>query len=231
MVSDGSPITSIILAGGMSARLGANKALQLLDGRSLIQWVVDCLTAFSTEIIIATADSESIPCCSPALMKSVADIHPGKGPLAGIYSGLMASTAPAAIVVGCDMPFLSGELLQHMLRLSADSDAVVPVTYKGMEPLCAVYSRRCLPHIEHLLAQNRLGIRHLFDLVHVRYVRDEEMDAIDPGHLSLFNINSLADLAAAQKLAVPHGFVQALGSYSAGPGDEQSAYLTGTGTH
>ena len=201
MASDGSPITSIILAGGRSARLGANKALQFLDGRSLIQWVVDCLSAFSTEIIIATADGESIPCHSPVPMKTVADSHPGKGPLSGIYSGLMASASSAAIVVGCDMPFLSAGLLRYMLRLSVDSDAVVPVTHKGMEPLCAVYSRRCLLHIERLLAQNRLGVRHLFDLVDVRYVRDEEFDALDPGRLSLFNINSQSDLDRASGMA------------------------------
>jgi molybdenum cofactor guanylyltransferase len=198
VASDGSPITSIILAGGKGARLGSNKALQLLDGRSLIQWVVDCLSPFSTEIIIATADGESIPCCSPVTTKTVADVHRGKGPLAGLHAGLTATAYSTAVVVGCDMPFLSGALLQHMLRMSVGFDAVVPATRKGIEPLCAVYSRRCLPHIESLLEHNRPSVRELFDLVRVHYVGDEEFDVLDPGRLSLFNINSPEDLAAAQ---------------------------------
>ena len=201
MVSDDSAITSVILAGGGSARLGSDKALQVLNGRSLIQWVVDCLATFSTEIIIATADGKSISCSSAARIRTVADVQPGKGPLAGIYSGLMASNSPHTVVVGCDMPFLSSALLQHMHRVSAGNDAVVAAIGKKLEPLCAVYSKHCMVHIESLLNKDMLGIRELFGLVRVRYVEEEEIDAFDPEHLSLFNINSESDLDTAKRLA------------------------------
>ena len=65
-------MTSIILAGGKSSRLGRNKALQVIDGRSLIQWIVNSLSIFSTEIIIVTATGEAIPCYSTVEVRTVA---------------------------------------------------------------------------------------------------------------------------------------------------------------
>ncbi len=201
MTPDEPQITSIVLAGGKSARLGSNKALQTLHGRSLLQWVIDCLGTFSTEIIIATASGESIPCSSRGRLTTVADVHAGKGPLGGIYSGLMASSSPSAIAVGCDMPFLSRGLLLYMHGLSTVNDVVVAAPGGLVEPLCAVYSKRCLAPIEDLLERNRLGVRELLEIVSVRYVRDDEFDRFDPGRLSLFNVNSTADLAIAETLA------------------------------
>jgi len=107
-------MTSIILAGGKSSRPGQNKATQVIEGKSLIQWVVDHLAMLSTEIIIATARGEAIPCSPAVRIKTVAAIYPGKSPLVGIHSGLTASSSPQAIVVGCDTPFLSVGLLEYM---------------------------------------------------------------------------------------------------------------------
>jgi molybdopterin-guanine dinucleotide biosynthesis protein A len=206
VVTDDADITSVILAGGMSARLGTNKALQVMNGRSLIQWVADCLASFSTKIIIATADGKSITCTSAVPITAVADVLPGKGPLAGIHAGLMASSSPCAIVVGCDMPFLSGPLLQHMHRLCAGYDAVVAAIDDKLEPLCAVYSKSCLASIEILLEKGSCGVRELFDLVRVRYSGEDEFNAFDSEHLSLFNINSQSDLDMARALALGHAW-------------------------
>jgi molybdopterin-guanine dinucleotide biosynthesis protein A len=194
-------MTSIILAGGKSLRLGRSKALQLIEGKSLIQWVVDCLAILSTEIIIVTAHGESIPCSSSVMTKTVADIYPGKGPLVGIYSGLRASSSPRAIVVGCDTPFLSTGLLEYMAQICSTFDVVVPRIKTKLEPLCAVYSKNCLAPIQELLEQDERRIRKLFDMVEVKYVEEDEINRFDPKHLSFFNINSQADLDRARKLA------------------------------
>jgi len=199
-------MTSIILAGGKSSRLGQNKALQIIDGKSLIQWVIDRLAIFSTEIIIATARGEAIPCSSAVEIKTVADIYPGKGPLVGIYSGLIASSSSWAIVVGCDTPFLSVSLLEYMTQIYSTSDVVVPRIQKKVEPLCAVYSKNCLVPIQGLLEQNELRIDKLFSMVKVKYVEKDEINRFDPEHLSFFNINSQADLDRARKLAAEGGW-------------------------
>jgi molybdopterin-guanine dinucleotide biosynthesis protein A len=193
-------MTSIILAGGRSSRLGRNKALQVVGGKTLIQWTVDRLDTLSTEIIIATAHGEAIPCSSAARTKIVADIHPGKGPLAGIHSGLLASSSRRAIVVGCDTPFFSVALLEYMTQTSPVFDVVVPRIKENAEPLCAVYSKNCVAPIHELLKQNELRIIELFPMVKVRYVEEDEIDSFDPEHLSFFNINSQADLHRARKL-------------------------------
>jgi molybdopterin-guanine dinucleotide biosynthesis protein A len=199
-------MNSIILAGGRSSRLGRNKALQVVGGKTLIQWAVDRLHTLSTDIIIATANGEAIPCASAARIRIVADIHPGKGPLAGIYSGLLASSSRRAIVVGCDTPFFSVALLEYMTQTSPVFDVVVPRVKEKVEPLCAIYSRNCVAPIQELLSQNDLRIIELFPMVKVRYVEEDEIDNFDPEHLSFFNINSQADLDRARRLAADKGW-------------------------
>jgi molybdopterin-guanine dinucleotide biosynthesis protein A len=194
-------MTSIILAGGKSLRLGQSKALQVIEGKSLIQCVVDRLAILSTEIIIATAHGEAIPCSSAVRIKTVADIYPGKGPLGGIYSGLTASSSSQAIVVGCDTPFLSVDLLKYMTQICSTFDVVVPRIKDKIEPLCAVYSKNCLAPIQEILEQDERRIRKLFSMVKVKYVEEDEINSFDPEHLSFFNINSQDDLERARKLA------------------------------
>ena len=194
-------MTSIILAGGKSLRLGQSKFLETIGTKSLIQWVIDRLAVLSTEIIIATAHGEPIACSSAARIKTVADIYPGKGPLVGIYSGLIASTSSRAIVVGCDTPFLSVSLLEYMTQICSTSDVVVPQIENKLEPLCAVYSKNCSGPIQDLLEQNELRIDKLFSMVKVKYVEEEEINRFDPKHLGFFNINNRDDLERARKLA------------------------------
>jgi molybdopterin-guanine dinucleotide biosynthesis protein A len=83
------------------------------------------MAAISTEIIIATGQGEAIPCSSAVGIKTVTDVYPGRGPLAGIYSGLMASSHSQALVVGCDMPFLNIRLLKYMSQTLADCDVAL----------------------------------------------------------------------------------------------------------
>ena len=201
-------MTSIILAGGKSLRLGRSKLLETIGGKSLVQWVVDRLAILSTEIIIVTALAETISCSSAIRIKTAADIHPGRGPLAGIYSGLIASSSPRAIVVGCDMPFLSVGLLEYMVQVSAEFDVALPRIGEKVEPLCAVYSKNCLAPICKLLEQHELKISELFTMVKVRYIEEDEINRFDPEHLSFFNINTQADLERAKKLAAERGWLQ-----------------------
>jgi molybdopterin-guanine dinucleotide biosynthesis protein A len=198
-------MTSIILAGGKGLRLGQSKALQVIEGKSLIQWVVDRLAILSTEIIVVTAHGKAIPCSSTIRIKTVADIYPSKSPLVGIYSGLIASVCPRAIVVGCDMPFLNIGLLDYMSQICSSFDVVVPQIKDKLEPLCAVYSKNCVAPIQWLLEQNELRIRKLFSMVKVKYVEEDELNRFDPKHLSFFNINSQDDLERARKLAAERG--------------------------
>jgi len=182
-------------------RLGHEKALETIDNRSLLEWVVCNLSSFDSDIIIVTAKEQSFPqFTNYPKFRIVTDIYPGKGPLGGIYSGLAVSDSFYNLVVGCDMPFLNQALLHYMIQLSANVDLVVPRLGDMIEPLHAVYSKGCLAPIECLLKQGNLQVNDLFTLVKVRYVDAEEIDRFDPKHLSFFNINTEADLEMAREL-------------------------------
>ena len=199
-------MTSIILAGGKSSRLGRNKALQTIGGKSLIQWVIDRVALLSNEVILVTGNGEAIPSSSSARIRITADIYPAKGPLAGIHSGLVAASTPRAMVVSCDTPFLNVRFLEYLIQIHTTCDIVVPRVRDKVEPLCAVYSRNCLAHIQKLLEQNELTIVKLFDLVKVRYVEEDEINRFDPEHFSFFNINNQDDLKRARRLAAQKGW-------------------------
>lgn len=195
---------SVVLAGGQSSRFGWSKAHQTISDKSLIEWVVDRLAKVSREIIIVTGQDDcftSLAASMPLSLKIIADMHLGKGPLGGIYTGLVALANPRAIVVGSDMPFLSTALLSYMLQHSQAFDAVIPRMGKWIESLCAVYSRNCLAPIQKLLERNELRISNLFTMVKVKHVEEAEMNRFDPEHLSFFNINTQADLDEARKVA------------------------------
>ena len=190
-------MTSIVLAGGKSIRLGREKALEKVKGRPLIQLVIDRLSSLGNEIMVVTSQINTLPDLG---VKKVTDIYPNKGPLGGIYSGLMAAPCFYSLVVGCDMPLLNVALLHHIMEMSPGFDVVIPRVNDNVEPLHAVYSKNCLATIEAALKRNRLQIQGFFHQVKVKYIEDAELKKFDPEHLSFFNINSESDLERAQAL-------------------------------
>ena len=195
-------ISCIVLAGGKGLRLGQNKILATVNNTSLLERTLSNLNFLDSDIIIVTATKQSLPqfIDSPR-RRVVADTYPGKGPLGGIYTGLVASDSFYNLVVACDMPFLNQALLRYMLQLSDNFDLVVPRVDNLVEPLHAVYSKNCLAPIEHMIKQGKLSVYELLSLVRVRYVEAEEIDRFDPEHLSFFNINTKADLEMAREIA------------------------------
>jgi molybdopterin-guanine dinucleotide biosynthesis protein A len=192
-------MTSIVLAGGRSLRLGRNKILETLGGKTLIERVVERLTTISDQVIIATVPGQHLPQFHRQV-ETVFDTYPGKGPLGGLYSGLQAARSFHSLVVAADMPFLNQSLLSYMMEVAADFDIVAPRLGERVEPLHAIYSKHCLEAIEAQLQRERLNIVGLFSQVKVRYLEGAELDRFDPERLSFFNINTKADLQKAKEL-------------------------------
>ena len=191
-------ISSVILAGGTSRRMGTSKALLKVGDRPIIERVIEKVSLVGKEIILVTNKPDEYAHLSHPM---VPDAYPGKGPLGGIYSGLKAASNPYALVVACDMPFLNAPLLRYMTLLSPGHDVVVPRLEAGIEPLHAIYSKACLPAMETLLQQNHLRIISFYSQVRVRYVEQQEIEILDPQLFSLFNVNSLDDLQRAREMA------------------------------
>ncbi|MEA1940395.1 MAG: molybdenum cofactor guanylyltransferase [Candidatus Caldatribacteriota bacterium] len=198
------PLKAIILAGGKSSRIGQNKnkARIKLFNKSLIEWVILKLTSIenlSEEDIIIVGPKEKYP----QFKHVVEDIFPQKGPLGGIFSGLKASDSQYNLVVGCDMPLLEVELLQYMCEGIDSNDIVIP-RYKGyfIEPLCAVYSKRCLEVMEKNIQSGILSVRKIFPYLKIRYINDEEIKRFDPKFYSFFNINFKNDFKKAKEYII-----------------------------
>lgn len=191
----------IVLAGGKNLRLGRSKALETVGGKRLIECVIERLRPLVSQILIVTSlEKPDLP--GAGRSKILTDLYPGKGPLGGIYTGLLASKYSHGIVVACDMPFLNTELLRYMLELSGDFDAVVPRLGEGMaEPLHAVYSKSCLENMKKRLERDQLGVHSFLNTVRVRYVERAECQRLDPKLLSFFNVNYQSDLDRAIALA------------------------------
>jgi molybdopterin-guanine dinucleotide biosynthesis protein A len=195
-------VNSIILAGGKGLRLGGDKALVVLDGENLLQRVISRLVFLNGSIVLVFAEKQKpLEVAGYPQLKLVTDIYPGKGPLMGIYSGLLNSDSEKNLVVACDMPFLNKRLIEYILDVSTDFDITIPRLGNVVEPLHSVYSKNCLASIVKLLVENNLKIDSLLKMVKVRYVEVEEVDNFDPEHLSFFNINTKADLSLARELA------------------------------
>ena len=156
----------------------------------------------SNQILVVTSQGQlTLPDNCKA--KILVDLYPGKGPLGGIYTGLLASESSHSLVVACDMPFLNIELLRYMIGLCQDFDVVVPrVGEEKLEPLHAIYSKNCLDSMKTLLEQNQLKIDRFFNTVNVRYIERAECQKFDPELLTFFNINSQSDLKRAITLVV-----------------------------
>ena len=195
-------ISCIVLAGGKGLRLGRDKTVETVGNTSLLERVVSYLSLFNSDIIIVAASKQYLPQVSgyPKLRIAV-DIYPGKGPLGGVFTGLVALQSLYNLVVACDMPFLNQALLRYMIGLADGFDLVVPRLGDMIEPLHAVYSKGCLGPMENLIKQDKLQISNLLTLVKVRYVEAQEIERFDPEHLSFFNINTEEDLEKARKIA------------------------------
>ena len=194
-------LSGIVLVGGKSHRLGRNKAVEFIDGQPLIVRIISRLSRLTQQTVVVVNDEKRISLLAlPDSAKGAVDVYPDKGPLGGIFTGLSAAQSQWAIVVACDMPFLNLKLLNHMISLRNGNDAIVPVIENQPEPTHALYSKACLPHIESKLKTNDLKIASFFNQVRVKFLPQEEIDPMDPDHLSFFNVNTQQDLDYARTL-------------------------------
>lgn len=196
-------INCIVLAGGKSSRFGRNKALEQLGGASIISRVAGALDGLGKETYLVVsqdyADLAELKELCPGA-KIVTDRYKAKGPLVGVYSGLIASSELYNYVVACDMPLMSGCVLAYMAGLAKEYDAVVPRINGKPEPLCAIYSKMCIPVMEEMIFNGELRLSRLLEKVKVRYVDENEIEPLDPGFLSFHNVNTEEDLKQIEKM-------------------------------
>jgi molybdopterin-guanine dinucleotide biosynthesis protein A len=192
----------IILCGGLSTRMGTSKALLPFGAETMLQRVVRILSIVVSPIVVVAAGGQSLPDL-PAGVVVTRDERQGRGPLEGLRAGLKAlpETVESAYVTSCDVPLLFPDFARRMIDLLADHDIAVMEIDGFPHPLSAVYRRSTLPHVEALLAQDRLRPVFLFDAVRTRRVLPAEMLTADPQLLTLRNLNTREDYLEALKIA------------------------------
>jgi molybdopterin-guanine dinucleotide biosynthesis protein A len=192
------PCSGIILAGGLNSRIGENKAFLTIQGERMLDRLYGIFQELFDEIILVTKEPLQYTAWD---LNIVTDLYPMRSALVGIHAGIFYASHPNIFVVACDLPFLKKELVEFLLDASEPRwDIIVPVTPQGDQPLCAVYSKRCMKQIEAHIEGGDFRIADLFRQVRVKKVPETVLRSADPALISFFNINTQKDLAAAQQI-------------------------------
>jgi molybdenum cofactor guanylyltransferase len=202
-----SETTGIVLAGGRSRRLGQDKR-QLRQGGAarptLLEQTVQIAARLCPDVVVVLNDPQS---WAKLPVRLVPDVYPDGGALGGIYAGLLAAHNDYALVLACDMPFLSTELLHAMLARRREYDVLAPRSLRpgttrntlDLEPLHAISSKACLEPMRAMLERGQRQVTAFFSQVRVVYVEPEEIRHYDPAGRSFVNVNTpeqLAEVAA-----------------------------------
>lgn len=193
---------AVILAGGLSTRFGGrNKALIEWNGRPLLAHIHRTLGELFQEILLVTNAPARFAAWDMTL---VTDLFTERSSLTGIQAGLFYADQPVVFVTACDTPLLRPELIRLLMASGRDdTDVVIPQTTEGLEPLCALYSRRCLEPVTRQLERGDYRIRSFFQRMRVRRVPEEKLRRADPDLRSFFNINTPGDLERARRRFPP----------------------------
>lgn len=196
-------VAAAVLAGGASRRMGIDKATIEIDGRRMIDRVLDAVVAAGCDPVCVVGGDPRV--VGGAAAAFVADRHPGEGPLGALLTAFHAlPDAEAMLMVPCDVPFVSARVFQRLIDRwtdasigpedsSADSgidsrvDVVVARTDR-LEPMCAVWSRATVPRLDEAFGE---GERSLHNVLRTLERLEVPVDAA-----ALRNVNTPEDLAA-----------------------------------
>jgi len=177
---------------------GRNKAFVEIGGQRFVERIAGALSEVLTECLLVTRE--------PALytglnLRVVEDIFQARSPLTGIHSGLVHLRSEFGVCVSCDMPLLRSGVIRLLEEaIERHYDIVVPAAGTFYQPLCAVYSKSCIPFIEDQLNENDLKVDRLFQRVRVKKIPYELIETVDPGLDSFFNVNTPEDIGTAVTL-------------------------------
>ncbi|MDH3566660.1 MAG: molybdenum cofactor guanylyltransferase [Desulfobacteraceae bacterium] len=189
----------IILSGGQNTRMGGrNKAFLRLEDRYFLDWIINTLSNACCDLILATREPYLY---SEWDLKIVEDIFKVRSPLTGLHAGLVNMLADYAFCTSCDTPLLKKEIVQVLIdEIEPGYDVIVPVSDTYYQPMCAVYSKKCIPFIEKQLNLGDLKADHLYEKIKLKEIPYERFEAIDPDLKSFFNVNTPEDIYSAGRL-------------------------------
>jgi molybdenum cofactor guanylyltransferase len=192
----------IILAGGHSSRIGRPKAWLKFGPEHMLPRVVRLLGEVVRPVVVAAHVGQELPEL-PSWARVVYDCTEDCGPLEGLATALeqLQGQAELAFVAGCDAPLLAPRLVRRMIELAAGVDIAAPHIDGRDHPLMAVYRTQLAVQIRKVVDAGSRRLAELLDQFRTRRVMADDLRDVDPGLLSLVNINTMADYQSALHLA------------------------------
>ena len=181
-------IEAFILAGGASSRMGTDKSQLLLDDQTFVERIAATLLTVTDSIRLVGGRENSE-------LSTVSDVYPQWGALGGLHAALSACRRDWAIVVACDLPFVTSELFRSLASHRGDHDAVVPIQPDGRpQPLAALYRiDPCAQRATELIEAGRRRPLDLLESVNTRWVDFAEIANLDQAQTFFVNINTPDD--------------------------------------
>jgi molybdopterin-guanine dinucleotide biosynthesis protein A len=196
--------SAVILAGGFSSRFGQDKGLLQLANKPLIRHVLNAVNGIVDEklVIVSSKDqakaySRVTDSCANVLV-DIAEVH---GVLAGALTGFEEAQGEYSLLLPCDTPLVSRDILLLLLELCINKNAAIPRWPNCyVEPLQAVYrTKPALEAARNALWEGKLNVQAMVDkLRDVRYVSTLVLEQLDPQLNTFFNINTPVDLSRAE---------------------------------
>lgn len=193
---------SFILIGGKSSRMGKDKFSLVLNSKNFLEIASETLQNFGNVSVVVSAQSdvsENFPI--------VKDIYQNRGALGGIHSALVNSKSDWTIILACDYPFVSIELIKFLTNLSQiekDFDAFAPIQADGkIQPLCAVYQTEiCRKVLSEMLKNEgeKYSVRDFLNRIKTRYVEFSEIAHLPNSKHFFFNVNTPEDFEKAKMI-------------------------------
>ncbi len=178
---------------------GRSKADLTIGGKTFLARIGDVLLSCFKECLLVIRSGQQR---RKGRFRVATDILPQRSTLTGIHAGLVHAATPFVFFAGCDIPFLAPEVVSLLGReIEPGMDIVVPFSGTYYQPLCAVYSKRCIPLIEAQLEREDPKVDRLFESVAVKRISYDRLKTVDPALLSFFNINTPGDLMLAKRIA------------------------------
>jgi len=185
--------SSIILCGGKSRRMGRNKAFVEVDGKPMIQRVINTLKQVSKNIVLVVDNKEKYTQIKGNdYIEIIEDEVKDFGPVEGLYMGLKAVTTQESFVCACDMPFISSVCIEELFKKIVDRnvDCVIPKFKCNSYPLHAFYRKELTYRLEKAIENNQRRLKDFINSIRAYNVKSFDCGIED----SVLSINSLDDL-------------------------------------
>lgn len=187
-------VTVQIMLGGKSTRMGTDKALVKLGGKTLLERAVECWRDYGGGLQLSVG-AENRAVLAPEGISAVADVYTDRGPMGGLHAGLLACATEYLLLIAVDSPFVTCEMADALVDVAEKSgcDACVYTLEGRPQPLFALYRKTCLAPAEELLkaGENKMGL--LLRRVNTRYLEGV-------GEKFFRNLNTPEELFEAEKL-------------------------------